>query len=96
MSVVNISLPSNFIREVEKYKKITGENRSEFFKNAAKLYFKKIDENLVFERKKKAIRELMKIGEEIRKEGVFEGVDVVEEIRKMRKERTDELLRRIK
>ncbi len=38
----------------------------------------------------------MKIGEEIRKEGVFEGVDVVEEIRKMRKERTDELLRRVK
>ncbi len=96
MAVVNISLPSDSLKKVDKYKKITGENRSEFFKNAAKLYFRKIDENLVFERKKKAIRELMKIGEEIRKEGVFEGVDVVEEIRKMRKERTDELLRRVK
>lgn len=96
MSVINISIPGDLLKKVDKYKKVRNENRSEFFKNAAKLYFKKIDEEIAYKKRLRAIKELMKIGEEIRKEGVFRGVNIVEEIRKMRKERTDELLRRVK
>ena len=71
MSVVNISLPSDLLKKVDKYKKITDENRSEFFKNAAELYFKKVEEEIAYRKRLKAIKDLMKIGEEIKKEGVF-------------------------
>jgi len=96
MAVVNVSLPPDLLKKIDKYKKINSENRSEFFKNAAELYFKKIEGEIAYRKRLKAIKELMKIGEEIKKEGVFKDIDVVEEIKKMRKERTDELLRRVK
>ncbi|MGM0366168.1 MAG: hypothetical protein ACQEP5_06475 [Actinomycetota bacterium] len=96
MAVVNLSLPDEFLKKVDRYKEIQDINRSEFFKRSAELYFKKIEEGLLFKRKKEAMKKLMKIGEDARKEGTFKGIDLVEEIRKMRKERTDELLRRSK
>ena len=38
----------------------------------------------------------MEIGEKLQKEGVFkDDFDVIEEIKKLRQERTDELLRRV-
>lgn len=96
MPVINISIPSELLDKVNKYKKIVNKNRSEFFADAAELYFGKIDENIAFENRKKAVRRLIKINEKIKKEGLFKDVDFVEEIRNLRQAMTDELLKRIK
>lgn len=96
MAIINISIPSELLEQVNKYKSIVNKNRSEFFADAVKLYFGKIDEYIAFENRKKAVKKLMKINEQIKKEGLFKGVDFVKEIRDLRQERTNELLRRIK
>jgi len=96
MVVINISITEELLEEVEKYRKMLKKNRSEFFKEAAELYFKKINTEMAYEKRLEAFRDLIRIGEEMKKKGVFKGVDVVEEIRNMRKERTDELLKRLK
>ncbi|MGM0367343.1 MAG: hypothetical protein ACQEP2_02045 [Actinomycetota bacterium] len=95
MSVVNISLPETFLQKIEKYRKVKGENRSDFFKKAAELYFNEIEKEMFFKKRKKAIEKLMEIGYKERKKGTFKGIDFVKEIRKMREERTNELLGRI-
>ncbi|MBM3708995.1 MAG: hypothetical protein FJW61_01035 [Actinobacteria bacterium] len=95
MSVINISIPDEFLAKVDNYKKIVKEKRSEFFINAAELYFKKIEEKMYFERRKKAFKELQKIIKRLWDQGLIEEFDAVEEIRKMRDERTKELLRRV-
>lgn len=96
MTVINISIPEELFKEVEKYRKINKENRSEFFKNAAQLYFKKINVEIAHERRLKAFKELLEIADDMKKRDIFKSVDVVGEIRKMRKERTNELLGRLK
>ncbi len=96
MAVINISISSELLDKVNKYKKIVNKNRSEFFADAAKLYFGKIDEYIAFENRKRAVKKLMKINEQINEEGLFKGVDFVKEIRDLRQARTDELLRRTK
>ncbi len=96
MTIINISISSEILDKVNKYKEIVNKNRSEFFTDAAELYFSKIDENIAFEDRKKAVKKLMKINKKIKKEELFKGVDFVEEIRNLRQTRTDELLKRIK
>ena len=96
MAVINISIPDEFLAKVDEYKNLVKEKRSEFFINAAKLYFKKIEEKIYFERRKKAFKELQAIIKELWDKGMVEEFDPVEEIRKMRDERTKELLKRVK
>jgi len=97
MAVINISIPKDLLEKVDNYKKKIKKNRSEFFADAVKSYFNQVEEYIAFEKQKRAIKRLMKIGEKLQKEGVFkDDFDVVEEIRKLRQERTDELLRRVK
>ncbi|MCL4377398.1 MAG: type II toxin-antitoxin system HicB family antitoxin [Actinobacteria bacterium] len=96
MAIINISISEDIIKKIDNYKKIIQKNRSEFFADAVRLYFKQVEEYIAFEKRKEAIRHLMKIGERLQKEGVFkEDFDTAEEIRKLRQERTDELLRRV-
>ena len=96
MIIINISIPSELLDKINKYKKLINKNRSEFFFDAAKHYFRKIDKYITFENRKKAVKNLMKINEKIKKEGLFKDVDFVKEIRNLRQARTDELLRRTK
>jgi metal-responsive CopG/Arc/MetJ family transcriptional regulator len=96
MAIINISISEELLEEVEKYRKVIKKNRSEFFKDAAELYFKKINSDIAYEKRLVALKELIQISEEIKKKGVFKGMDVIEEIRNMRKERTDELLKKLK
>ncbi len=96
MAVINISLPEDILQKVDNYKKIIQKNRSEFFAEAVKSYFCKVEEYIAFENRKKAIKNLMEIGEKLQKEGAFkEDFDPVEEIKKLRQERTDELLGKV-
>jgi hypothetical protein len=95
MAVINISIPQELIEKVDNYKKIVKKNRSEFFADAVKSYFTEVEEYIAHKRQIKAIKRLMEIGKQMQKDGVFkEEFDVVEEIRRLRQERTDELLRR--
>jgi len=96
MAVIKISISSGLLEEVNKYKKIVGKNRSEFFIDAAKFYLRSIDYGIAFENRKKAVKKLVEISNRIKKEGLLKDIDFVKEIRDLRKERTDELLGRIK
>jgi metal-responsive CopG/Arc/MetJ family transcriptional regulator len=96
MAVINISIPQELIEKVDSYKKIVKKNRSEFFADAVKEYFNKVEEYIAHKRQIKAIKGLIEIGKQMQRDGVFkEDFDVVEEIRRLRQERTDELLRRV-
>ncbi|MBM3705049.1 MAG: ribbon-helix-helix protein, CopG family [Actinobacteria bacterium] len=95
MSVINISIPEELLEKVDSYKKIIKKNRSEFFADAVKEYFAKIDEFIAFEKQKGAIKRLMALGEKLWREGVFNNIDAIEDLRKLRQERIDELLRRV-
>jgi metal-responsive CopG/Arc/MetJ family transcriptional regulator len=96
MAVINVSIPAELVKKIDRYKTLVKKNRSEFFADAVQLYFNRIDIQIAFEKRKKAIKNLMKIGDKLRKEGILEDIDVVEELRKMRQERTDELLGRVR
>ena len=87
MIIINISIPSELLDKINKYKKLINKNRSEFFFDAAKHYLRKIDKYITFENRKKAVKNLMKINEKIKKEGLFKDVDFVKEIRNLRQAR---------
>jgi metal-responsive CopG/Arc/MetJ family transcriptional regulator len=95
MAIINISISDELLEKVNKYKKMVKKNRSEFFADAVDIYFNKIDEYAAFKRKKKAIEDLIEIGKDLYLEGVFKGHSLVDDIRRIRDERTDELFRRI-
>jgi len=95
MTVINISIPDELLEKVNKYKKIVKKNRSEFFADAVNIYFKKIDEYTALKKRKKAIEYLTEIGKDLYLEGVFKGHSLVDDIRQIRNERTDELFKRI-
>ena len=93
--VVNISIPEKILKKVDNYKKVINKNRSEFFAEAVKKYFEQIDHYIAFKKQKKSINNLMILGEKLWREGVFDNVDAVRDIRRLRQERTDKLLRRV-
>ena len=95
MAVINISITEDLLEKVNNYKKIIKKNRSEFFADAVKSYFNQVEEYIDFEERKKAIKRLMALGERLWKEGVFKNINAVEDLRRLRQERTDELLRRV-
>jgi len=95
MTVINISIPDELLEKVNKYKKIVKKNRSEFFADAVDIYFNKIDEYAALKKREKAIEDLIEIGKDLYLEGVFKGHSLVDDIRQIRNERTDELFKRI-
>ncbi len=95
MAVINISINEEILKKVDNYKKVINKNRSEFFAEAAKKYFEQIDDYIAFKKQKESIKNLMSLGEKLWREGVFDNVDAVRDIRKLRQERTDELIRKV-
>ena len=65
MAVINISISEDILKKIDDYKKIIQKNRSEFFADAVKLYFSQVEEYIAFEKRKNAIKRLMKIGERL-------------------------------
>ena len=53
MVIINISIYPELLEKVNKYKKVVDKIHSEFFTDAVELYFRKIDENIAFENRKK-------------------------------------------
>ncbi len=96
MVKINVSIPEDFLEEIDRYKKIKNITRSRFIIDAAKIYFNTIESELAAERKKKAVERLKKTRNEIMKlASVKEKVDVTEELRKMRLERGQEIKKRV-
>lgn len=96
MVKINVSIPEDFLVEIDRYKKIKNITRSQFIINAAKSYFNTIESELAAERKKDAIDRLRKTREEIMKLlSTKKEIDVVEELRKMRSERGREIEKRV-
>ena len=87
MARINISIPDDFLSEIDHYKKIKKVNRSQFLADAAKEYFSIIEDRLASEKRIKAWERLFKTREEIKEFWPEEKIDVVKEIRKMREER---------
>ena len=96
MVKINVSVPEDFLAEIDRYKKIKNITRSQFIIDAARNYFNAIESVLALERKKDAIDRLKKTRQEIMKLiPVKKEIDVVEELRKMRSERGKEIENRI-
>lgn len=96
MVKINVSIPEDFLIEIDKYKRIKNITRSQFIINAAKSYFNTIESELATERKKDAINRLRKTRREIMKLlSTKKEIDVVEELRKMRSERGREIEKRL-
>ena len=60
MSKINVSIPEDFLSEIDKYKKIKKVTRSQFLIDAASTYFNTIESEIAAERKKNAINKLRK------------------------------------
>ncbi|MFA5014749.1 MAG: hypothetical protein WC549_04345 [Actinomycetota bacterium] len=96
MVKINVSIPEDFLTEIDKYKKIKNITRSQFLIDAAKNYFNTIESALTFERKKDAINRLKNTRREIMKLLPTEKrIDVAEELRVMRSERGKEIEKRV-
>jgi len=96
VAVINISLPIELLEKVDYYKTIIKKNRSEFFADAVNAYFNQVEEYINYENRKKSIKRLIKLGGKLYEEKVFDvEINVVEEIRKSRQDRTNELLKRV-
>ena len=96
MVKINVSIPEDFLTEIDRYKKIKNITRSQFIIDAAKNYFNTIESALAVERKKDAINRLKKTRQDIMKlVSTKKEIDVVEELRKMRSERGKEIEKRV-
>lgn len=95
MVKINVSVPEDFLAEIDRYKKIKKITRSQFIIDAAKNYFSAIESSLAAERKKDAIDRLKKTRQEIMKLASAKEIDVVEELRRMRSERSKEIEKRV-
>lgn len=96
MVKINVSIPEDFLTEIDKYKKIKNITRSQFLVDAARNYFNAIESALALERKKDAVsrlkntrREIMKLLPTVKK------IDIVEELRVMRSERGKVIEKRV-
>ena len=95
MVKINVSVPEDFLAEIDRYKKIKNITRSQFIMDAAKNYFNTIESSLAEERKLDAINRLRKTRQEIRKITSAKEMDVALELRKMRLERSKEIEKRV-
>lgn len=96
MVKINVSIPEDFLTEIDKYKKIKNITRSQFLINAARNYFDAIESTLALERKKEAVNRLKNTRREIMKLLPTGGkIDIVEELRVMRSERGKEIEKRV-
>ncbi len=96
MVKINVSIPEDFLTEIDKYKKIKNITRSQFLIDAAKNYFNTIESALALERKKDAVSRLRNTRREImRLLPAEKKIDIVEELRKMRSERGEEIEKRV-
>ena len=95
MVKINVSVPEDFLAEMDRYKKIKKITRSQFIMDAAKNYFNIIESVLAEERKRDAIKRLRKTRQEIRELTSAKEIDVALELRKMRSERSKEIEKRV-
>jgi len=95
MVKINVSVPEDFLAEIDRYKKIKNITRSQFIIDAAKNYFNTIESSLAEKRKSDAIKRLRKTRQEIMKLTSAKEMDVAEELRKMRSERSKEIEKRV-
>jgi metal-responsive CopG/Arc/MetJ family transcriptional regulator len=95
LAKINVSIPEDFLSEIDRYKKIKKVTRSQFLINAASVYFDTIESELASERKKNAVNKLRKTRQDIMK--LISGkhdINVVEELREMRLGREKEIEKR--
>jgi len=95
MVKINVSIPDDFLAEIDRYKKIKKVTRSQFIIDAAKNYFNNIESLLAEQRKIDAINRLRKTRQEIMKITSAKEIDATEELRKMRSERSKEIEKRV-
>ena len=96
MVKINVSVPEDFLVEIDRYKKIKNITRSQFIVDAAKNYFNTIESTLAAERKKDAVNRLKKTRKEImRLVSTKKGINVVEDLRKMRQDHGKEIKKRV-
>ena len=82
---VNVSISENILKKVDNYKKYINLTRSGLIIRALENFFVEIENRILEERKKKAIKDIIGIREKIGKE--LAGWNSTAEIRKLRESR---------
>lgn len=82
---VNISIPDDTLKKVDKYKQLTSLTRSGLIMKALEKYFTELESKILEERKKEAVRNIIKIRDKIG--GELRGWDSTGEIKKLRDSR---------
>ena len=85
MTRINISISEDLLKEVDSYRFIVKENRSAFTAKALKNYFIIIEKDTLNKKRKRAIKELKMVREEIGDK--LKNWDTVSDIRKLRDSR---------
>ena len=82
MARYNISLPSDIMDKVDKYKEFLKLTKSGFISKALESYFIEVEKKILEDKKKKSIEDIIKIREKIGPS--LKGWDSTTEIRKIR------------
>jgi metal-responsive CopG/Arc/MetJ family transcriptional regulator len=93
MAKVLLSIPDEELKKIDDYRKKKGLKRNQFFMEAANSYFKDMEKEQYFSRRKQAVNNIKITSEEIMKLGIKDW-DPVKELRKVRDGRAEELLKR--
>jgi len=89
---INLSISENILKKVDKYKQFIHLTRSRLITKALENYFVELESKILEDRKKEAIKDIIRIREKIGKE--LEGWNSTEEIRKLRDSRWGGLTKR--
>jgi metal-responsive CopG/Arc/MetJ family transcriptional regulator len=89
MPRINISIPDDTLKKLDKYRYLIKSTRSGLIREAVNSYFAELDSKIMEERKKEAIKDIAKIKNRVGKE--LEGWDSTGEIRKLRDSRRKDL-----
>ncbi|MEA2015883.1 MAG: ribbon-helix-helix protein, CopG family [Actinomycetota bacterium] len=85
MSRINISIPDDTLKKLDRYRYLVNSTRSGLIREAVNSYFAKLDSRILEERKRKAIKDIAKIRDRVGEE--LKGWDSTGDIKKLRNER---------
>ncbi|OGD35106.1 hypothetical protein A2V94_08930 [Candidatus Atribacteria bacterium RBG_16_35_8] len=85
MTRINISIPDETLKKVDRYKQLICITRSGLIKRAIENYFAELESKILEEKKKEAIKDIIMIRDKIGKE--LKSWDSTEEIRQLRDSR---------
>ncbi len=85
MSRINISIPDDTLKKLDRYRYLINSTRSGLIREAIRSYFTELEGKILEERKKKAVKDIVKMRDKLGEE--LKGWDSTADIRKLRNEK---------